>query len=154
MFSLILVLLLAQQPADKKPDAEMNHRGEQGMGFSQEANTHHFLLRPDGGSIVVESNTPTPDPDAQASIRMHLQHITHAFQSGDFDIPMFVHDTVPPGVPDMKRLRAKITYTYEDTKNGGHVVIKTQDKEALAAIHKFLIFQIQEHKTGDPTGEK
>jgi hypothetical protein len=152
MLSLVLGLLLTQQPADKKPDAEMNHRGEQGMGFSQEANTHHFLLRPDGGSIEVQSNQS--DPDAQASIRMHMQHIAHAFQSGDFDIPMFVHDTVPPGVPEMKRLRGKITYTYEETKSGGHVVIKTQDKEAVAAIHKFLIFQIQEHKTGDPTGEK
>ena len=67
---------------------------------------------------------------------------------------MFVHDTVPPGVPEMKRLREKISYTYEETKSGGHVLIKTQDKEAVAAIHKFLIFQIQEHKTGDPTGEK
>jgi hypothetical protein len=110
MFSLVLALLLSQQPTDKKPDAGMSHRGEQGMGFSQEANTHHFLLRPDGGSIEVESNAP--DPDAQASIRMHLQHIAHAFQNGEFDIPMFVHDTVPPGVPEMKRLREKITYTY------------------------------------------
>src|SRR5580698_5275640 len=32
-----------------------------------------------------------------------MQHIAEAFQSGDFDIPMFVHDTVPPGVPEMKK---------------------------------------------------
>jgi len=39
---------------------------------------------------------------------MHLAHIAPAFQNGDFDTPMFVHDTVPPGVPKMKKLRGGI----------------------------------------------
>ena len=79
-----------------------------------------------------------------------MAHIKRAFADGDFDIPMFVHDTVPPGVPEMKRLREKIRYSFEDMPNGGRVVLSTNDKEALAAIHKFLSFQIEEHKTGDP----
>jgi len=81
---------------------------------------------------------------------MHLQHIAQAFQSGDFDIPMFVHDTVPPGVPEMKKLRENIHYSFEETPKGGRVLISSSDKEALAAIHRFLQFQIEEHKTGDP----
>ena len=81
---------------------------------------------------------------------MHLQHIAQAFQSGDFDIPMFVHDTVPPGVPEMKRLRENIHYSFEETPKGGRVLISSSDQEALAAIHRFLQFQIEEHKTGDP----
>jgi len=98
---LILLMALAvvgvSPQSSQKPESQtecpmrsahtkMNERGEKGMGFSQTATTHHFLLNANGG------------------VRMHLGHIAKAFQSGDFDIPMFVHDTVPPGVPKMKRL--------------------------------------------------
>ncbi len=128
--------------------SEMNQRGEQGMGFSQTATTHHFLLAATGGSIQVEANDPA-DSASRDQIRMHLRHIAAAFAAGDFQIPMFVHDTVPPGAPEMKRLRSKISYTYQETPRGGRVVISTRDKNALAAIHRFLRFQITEHKTGD-----
>jgi hypothetical protein len=130
--------------------SRMNEQGEQGMGFSQAATTHHFLLKADGGVIQVEANDAA-DATNRDNIRVHLTHIAQAFASGDFDIPMFVHDTVPPGVQEMKRLREKIRYSFEQTPSGGRVVIATTDKEALAAIHKFLRFQIEEHKTGDPT---
>lgn len=137
----------AQQPDEH---AKMNERGEHGMGFSQTATTHHFLLKPDGGVIQVEAKDPK-DTASVGHIRMHLTHISHAFAAGDFDIPMFVHDTVPPGVPDMKRLADKITYTFEQTPNGGRVVIHSSDSAAISAIHKFLRFQIDEHQTHDPT---
>jgi hypothetical protein len=135
---------------DMDDHAKMNQRGEKGMGFSQSATTHHFLLKPDGGAIQVEANDPK-DTAARDSIRTHLTHIAHAFSSGNFDIPMFIHDTVPPGVPDMKRLKDKITYSFEQTPDGGRVLIHTSDPAALAAIHKFLRFQIEEHQTKDPT---
>ena len=64
---------------------------------------------------------------------------------------MFVHDTVPPGVPEMKKLREQIRYSFEETPKGGRVVISSKDKEALAAAHRFLLFQIEEHKTSDST---
>jgi len=132
------------------PSAAMNERGEKGMGFSQTATTHHFLIRRDGGVIQVEVNDPTDTTDRD-NIRKHLAHIAQAFRAADFDIPTFVHDTVPPGVAEMKRLREKIKYSYEETPAGGRVVIFTDDQDSLAAIHKFLRFQIEEHKTGDPT---
>ena len=81
---------------------------------------------------------------------MHLRHIARAFQTGDFDIPMFVDGMVPPGVPEMKRLQKHICYVFEETPNGGRVVISSTDKHALNAIHSFLRFQIEEHKTGGP----
>ena len=59
-------------------------------------------------------------------------------------------DTVPPGEEEMKRLRKKIRYSYEERPNGGRVVIFSTDKKAQSAIHRFLRFQIEEHKTGDP----
>lgn len=124
-------------------------RGEKGMGFSQTATTHHFLLNPNGGVIQVEVKD-SADATNREQIRMHLGHIAKAFQSGDFDIPMLVHDTVPPGVPEMKQLRKEIHCAFEETPNGGRVVITSANKEALEAIHRFLRFQIEEHKTGDP----
>jgi hypothetical protein len=130
--------------------SKMNERGEKGMGFSQTATTHHFLLRSNGGVIQVEANDPK-DAAARESIRAHLTHIAQAFSAGDFDIPMFVHDTVPPGVPDMKRLNQKIGYSFQESPSGGRVVITTSDPAALTAIHKFLLFQIDEHHTNDPT---
>ncbi len=133
-----------------QPSTAMNERGEKGMGFSQTTTTHHFLMKSDGGVIQVEANDPT-DANNRDNIRMHLAHIAQAFAKGDFDIPMFVHDTVPPGMPEMKRLRAKIRYSFEETPTGGRVIIATLDKESLEAIHQFLRFQIQEHKTGDST---
>jgi hypothetical protein len=72
------------------------------------------------------------------------------FADGQFDIPMFIHDTVPPGVPEMKRLKASIHCSFEETASGGRVRIVTTNTSAIDAIHKFLRFLIQEHQTGDP----
>jgi hypothetical protein len=126
----------------------MNERGEKGMGFSQSATTHHFLITLDGGVIQVQAND-TADAGSRANIRGHLAHIAKSFANGNFEIPMFVHDTVPPGVAEMKRLRAKIKYSFEATASGGRVVISSADRASREAIHEFLRFQIQEHQTGD-----
>jgi hypothetical protein len=135
---------------DDSASTGMNARGEKGMGFSQPATTHHFLLNADGGVIQVEANDPK-DTTSRDNIRMHLRHIAKAFSSGDFAIPMFVHDTVPPGVPAMKQMKDKILYKFEETPAGAQVVIATTDPQALVAIQQFLRFQIAEHKTGDST---
>ena len=154
---LLLAFVFGQQTAPKDnpticPAHDMqglNERGEKGMGFSQTATTHHFLLTANGGIIQVEAND-SADTASVDSIRMHLHHIAHAFQVGDFDIPMFVHDTTPPGVAVIKEHSKNIRYSIEETPNGGRVLIQTADKEALQGIHSFLQFQIREHKTGDP----
>ena len=129
---------------------QMNERGEKGMGFSQTTTTHHFLLNADGGAIQVEANDRA-DTATRDYIRMHLTHIAKAFSAGDFSIPMFVHDTVPPGVPVMKQLAGKIHYKFEQTSAGARIVIATTNPDALAAVQQFLRFQIVEHKTGDST---
>ncbi len=36
-----------------------------------------------------------------------------------------------------------------ETPDGGRVAISSANKEAVEAIHRFLRFQIEEHKTGD-----
>jgi hypothetical protein len=136
-------------PVLQNTHAHMNERGEAGMGFSQTATGHHFLIQPGGGVIQVEAKSPDDTSDRD-NIRHHLAHIAQAFANADFDIPIFVHDSIPPGVPEMKELRRKIAYSFQETPAGCQIVIRTSDPRALAAIHKFLRYQIEEHQTGDP----
>ena len=142
---------MAQTQQQKGIDhhARMNGRGDQGMGFDQSKTTHHFRLFADGGAIEVSANEVT-DSASRDEIRSHLGHIARMFSEGNFSIPMFVHDQVPPGVETMKEQKSAIRYKYEETERGGQVRISTSNPEALRAIHAFLRFQIEEHRTGDP----
>src|SRR5258708_38749512 len=45
-------------------------------------------------------------------------------------MPMFVHDRVLPGVPEMKRLATSIAYSVEVTPAGGRVLITTTNPGA------------------------
>jgi hypothetical protein len=119
------------------------------MGFLHDKTTHHFRMLEDGGSIEVTANDASDKVSTEA-IRSHLSHVAIMFGDGDFSMPMFVHDGVPPGVTTMKLLRAKIQYKYEEMSSGGRVRIESNEPVALAAIHDFLRFQISEHQTGDP----
>ena len=129
--------------------AGVARRGDEGMGFSHETTTHHFLLQKDGGAIEVSANDAA-DTASRDEIRMHLRHIAQAFTAGDFDLPMFIHDRTPPGVPEMQKRKVNISYRFEETERGARVVIATADRHALRAIHSFLRFQIEDHETGDP----
>lgn len=144
-----LAVYVGQNAAAPQHDHDLAHRGEQGMGFAQNTTTHHFLLRPDGGAIQVTANS-ADDKAAIGHIRMHLEHIRSAFESGDFNIPGFVHDQTPPGVRAMIKLRDQIRYKYEQIDNGGRVTISSKNTDAITAVQSFLRFQITEHKTGDP----
>lgn len=150
LFSFLALNLGAAQDTKKQPEQpqSLEQRGNQGMGFDQQKITHHFLLTKDGGIIQVTANS-ADDTTSVDQIRMHLEHIAGAFASGDFDIPIFVHDQTPPGVPVLKRLRKKLAYKVELMNGGGRVVIHTANLKALHALWDFLRFQITEHKTGD-----
>lgn len=150
MFVLLMVGVAGaqDQTTNHQHDQQLAHRGNQGMGFDQHKTTHHFILRKDGGAIQVSANS-SADKSSIEEIRMHLRHIEHSFRAGDFNIPMFVHDQTPPGVPVMTKLKDQLQYNYEPTENGGRVVISSKNAEAVSAVHDFLRFQITEHKTGD-----
>jgi hypothetical protein len=134
--------------AGVQPGAAVDQRGDQGMGFSHTMTDHHFHLCFDGGVIEVESNSLDDDASKEA-IRRHMQKIAGMFAQGDFSLPMFIHDTVPPGVEAMKNLKDQITYTAEKTAKGAQVRIATRNPQALIAVHEFLRFQIKDHRTGD-----
>ncbi|HYV05433.1 MAG TPA: hypothetical protein VFB82_12645 [Blastocatellia bacterium] len=134
---------------DAQHHAEVNKRGDQAMGFSHEKTSHHFLLKPNGGVIVVTANDPN-DGASRDQIRRHLTHVAEMFSKGDFSLPMFTHGEAPPGTDEMTRLKADIKYSFESIDRGGRVLIATDKAEAIQAVHQFLRFQIKDHKTGDP----
>lgn len=128
----------------------VDERGDRVMGFDHAKTTHRFLLYRDGGAIEVTAND-RDDRESRDRIRKHLGHVARMFAAGDFKAPVLIHDRVPPGVPVMRRLKSEIKYDYEETGRGARVRVKTANAEALAAVHEFLRFQIEDHETGDAT---
>ena len=126
----------------------VDERGDHVMGFDHEKTSHHFRLTPSGGAIEVSANAPD-DAASRDAIRTHLGHIATKFSEGDFEAPMLIHDRVAPGVPVMEKNKDRIRWTYEDTDAGGRILVTTADPESLSAIHDFLRFQIEDHRTGD-----
>jgi hypothetical protein len=123
-------------------------RGEHVMGFSHETTMHHFRLFKNGGEIVVAANDPA-DKASVDQIRGHLGHIAKMFSAGNFNAPMIIHDTNPPGVATMIRLKAQIRYEFSETDRGARIRLVTASRETTDAVHAFLLFQIVDHQTGD-----
>lgn len=147
--------LTIPQQSPTPPQTPSHHdgvtsRGDHAMGFSHETSAHHFLLFKTGGAIDVSAKNPK-DSATRNEIRMHLSHISKRFAAGDFDVPMFIHDTTPPGAAIMAKLRDQIHYTYSETPGGAKIQVSSDNREALQAIHAFLRFQISDHRTGDAT---
>jgi hypothetical protein len=136
-------------PAHSAHDAGVDSRGDRVMGFDHERTEHRFRLTVEGGVIEAEARS-AGDTESRDQIRVHFRHIAKMFSDGDFDAPMLIHGRVPPGVSVMKKLKGEIRYDFEPTERGGRIVLRTKNREALAAIHEFLRFQIREHRTGDP----
>jgi hypothetical protein len=123
-------------------------RGAEAMDFDQAKTTHHFKLLAEGGAIEITANDPS-DVASRDAVRQHVAKIATMFGQGNFNIPMLVHGQKPPGVDTMTRLKSSLDYAAEDLPSGGRVHITTANSEALNAVHDFLRFQIQGHKTGD-----
>lgn len=156
MLALLCSVSLAAQDMSHCPmhndksqhQADVEQHGDMAMGFPHDKTTHHFRLAPDGGAIEVTVNDGNDSENLQA-IKAHLKHIASLFSNGDFSVPMFVHSQTPPGVAEMRDRRTDITYKFEELPGGGRVRITTANHDAVNAIHDFLIFQIQDHHTGD-----
>jgi hypothetical protein len=155
---LLLVLLAilpgmasAQQnppPDQNKRSEDVVKRGEHVMGFSHEATTHHFRLFKDGGEIAVSAKDPN-DKTSIEQIRTHLGHIAKMFSAGNFNAPMLIHDTNPPGVATMTRLKEQIRYEFSEIEGGARIRLIAAGPETTDAVHAFLLFQIIDHQTGD-----
>jgi hypothetical protein len=129
--------------------ADVDARGDEVMGFSHTATTHHFRILADGGAIEITANDPQ-DTASLAAIRSHLTTVAAAFAKGDFAMPLAIHGETPAGAPTLAGHAADIDYRYEETPQGARVHLLAKTPETLAAIHEFLRYQITEHRTGDP----
>jgi hypothetical protein len=155
---LLLVLLtilpgMASAQHSPSPDQDKHSqdavkRGEHVMGFSHEATTHHSRLFKDGGEIVVTAKDSN-DKASIEQIRTHLGHIAKMFSSGNFKAPMLIHDTNPPGIATMTRLKEQIRYEFSEAARGARIRLVTASPETTDAVHAFLLFQIVDHQTGD-----
>ena len=153
--TIIATLLLASAAAAAEHDhancpmhaahhkEEVDQRGDGVMGFSHEKTKHAFKSYEDGGAIEVRALDA--DAASVALIRKHLSAIAKDFAAGDFAKPKAIHATTPDGAMVMAARKALIDYQYSDIENGGRVRITTTDPAALAAVHDFLKFQIDEH---------
>ena len=128
----------------------VNQHGDHVMGFSHEKTTHHFELHYDGGAIDVRAND-VKDTESRDQIRAHFHHIAQMFAAGNFNAPMLVHSTTVPGTETMSRLKDQLHWDLQEMPRGARLVITADNKTALDAVHEFLRFQIEDHKTGDCT---
>jgi len=138
----------AEHLARMEKDAALKQRGASAMGFDQDKATHHFRLDRTGGAIEVVANDPTDDALRQ-EIRAHLESIAREFAAGDFGKPLETHAELPPGTRTMTQQRRALAFVYEELPGGGRVRITASNAKAIDAVHRFLRYQIREHKTGD-----
>jgi hypothetical protein len=117
------------------------------MGVDQYTSFHHFEPLPDGGRISLQRDAA--DSAGVAQIRSHMRGIAAAFARGDFALPGFVHDREVPGTAVMADRRSRISYTADTLPGGAQLRIATSDSSAVAAIHEFLAFQRQDHRSND-----
>jgi len=153
LFLLVMLAGMASAQQNPAPDQDKRSedvvkRGEHVMGFSHEATTHHFRLFKDGGEIAVTAKDSN-DKASIEQIRTHLGHIAKMFSSGNFNAPMLIHETKPPGAATMTRLKEQIRYEFSETERGARIRLVTASPETTDAVHAFLLFQIVDHQTGD-----
>jgi hypothetical protein len=61
---------------------------------------------------------------------------------------VLVHGTAVPGTATLTRLKDQIHWDLQETSRGARIMITADNKPALDAVHEFLRFQIEDHKTG------
>jgi hypothetical protein len=116
------------------------------MGVNQYTSAHVFDSLPDGGRIELQRNVE--DAEGVATIRAHLRAIASAFERGDFSTPFAVHAREVPGTRVMAAKKTAIRYEFRELPRGGEVRLTTSDPEAVEAIHRFMAFQREDHRTG------
>ncbi|HEV8176889.1 MAG TPA: hypothetical protein VGP44_04305 [Gemmatimonadales bacterium] len=158
----VLLLLLALAACDRRPKSDppaftsvrdstdsafalLQTRGHVGMGVDQYTSYHRFESLPDGGRISLQRDAG--DTAGVAQIRAHMRRIKAAFSRGDFALPGLVHARDVPGTAVMAARRSRISYVTDTLPGGGELRLRTSDPSAIDAIHQFLAFQRQDHRS-------
>jgi hypothetical protein len=150
---LVLIIAASAVAADENcpmhaKHAQVDQRGDRVMGFSHTKTQHNFRLHRDGGAIEVRANDAT-DQESIDSIRAHMKEIAKEFAAGEFSKPEEIHARKPDGVEVMRELGDAIRYEYREIERGALVRVTTRDARGIDAVHRFMKFQIEDHRTGD-----
>jgi hypothetical protein len=154
-FSMMLLAACSDRAADHPRSASLDDsgfaqvqsRGHVAMGVDQYTSTHRFEPLADGGRITLVRDSD--DPAGVTQIRAHMMEIGAAFRRGDFTVPGFVHDRAVPGTVTMAARQSRISYLADTVPHGGSLRILSTDSVAISAIHQFLAFQRQDHRSPD-----
>jgi hypothetical protein len=148
----VLLLLLVGACVDRPPRSSTDSafalvqaRGQVAMGVDQYTSLHQFESLPDGGRITLQRDPA--DTAGVTQIRSHMQRIEAAFAQGDFALPGLVHAREVPGTAVMAERRSRISFVADTAPGGGELRLRTSDPSAIAAIHEFLAFQRQDHRS-------
>ena len=114
------------------------------MGVDQYTSMHRFDDLPDGGRIELQRDHE--DSVGISAIRAHMRTIARAFAAGDFSTPGLVHVQEVPGTDVMRARRSVIRYEPVDLPGGAALRMRSHDRDAVAAIHRFLAYQRREHR--------
>jgi len=123
----------------------MDHRHGDVVGADPSALAHRFVAVPGGGDVILARKAD--DSMAVDQIRAHLATIASSFRRGNFAIPGFVHGKSVSGTDVMSRKSDAISYGVDTLPGGGALRMRTDDADALRAIHAFIEFQTREHRT-------
>jgi hypothetical protein len=123
------------------------------QAFIRESARQSIDLYDIGGSIEVTVKNRA-DADTLTAVRTHLRTIADQFARGEFDKPFQTHGEIPPGVAAMQANAAAIAFRHQQPADGAAVRIETHDGELVQAVHAFLRYRIEEHRTGDPLAVK
>ena len=122
----------------------MLERGNIAMGFNQSKIMHHFVSTPTGGEInIVALNSS--DAKTIGEIRSHVIEIQKDFSEGNFSKPFYIHAQEVPGTKIMAEKKDLINYSVQPIKNGYKLVLTTSERELIAAIKQFMVFQASQH---------
>jgi plastocyanin len=122
------------------PTRSMLQRGNIAMGFDQNKLKHNFITNTNGGKITITSLNGN-DTTTINQIREHIKDIQNDFSNGNFTRPFFIHAQEVPGTKIMSEKRNLIEYSIKELTNGSELILNTNDKELLGAIHQFITFQ-------------
>jgi hypothetical protein len=124
--------------------SSMLARGNIAMGFNQSKIMHHFVATPTGGEIIIVALNSS-DAKTTNEIRNHVIEIQKDFSEGNFSKPFFIHAQEVPGTKIMAEKKDLINYSVQQIRNGYMLVLATSDRELIAAIKQFMVFQASQH---------
>jgi hypothetical protein len=124
--------------------SSMLERGNIAMGFNQSKILHHFVATPTGGEIIIVALNSS-DVKTINQIKNHVIEIQKDFSEGNFTKPFFIHAQVVPGTKIMTEKKDLIDYSVQQIRNGYMLVLTTSDRELIAAIKQFMVFQASQH---------